>query len=100
VNKYLVFVLGENFLLDFEQGPRRVGFYTTRYVEARDEEQAEQEAVRLIREDEHLRALMLNGPDDSPMLYAERIEQADSLEDARGYTYFPMEDPSSDRGLS
>ena len=100
MNKYRVLILGENFLLNLGEGPRRMGFYTTRYVEARSEADAEHAAVGLVRDDEDLPAVMLNEPDDSPMLYVEKIERVDTLADARGFTYFPMEDPSPDRGLS
>ena len=100
MNKYRVFILGENFLLDLGEGPRPMGFYTTRYVEAGNEEGAEQAAVEVVREDEHLCSLTLNEPDDSPMLYVQEIERVDSLQSVRGFTFFPMEDPSLDRGLS
>ena len=54
----------------------------------------------MVREDEDLLAITLNEPEDSPVLYVEEVEQVDSLENMRGYTYFPMEDPSLDCGLS
>ena len=41
MKKFRVFVRGENFLINLDGVNQKLGFYTTRYVEAEDEEAAE-----------------------------------------------------------
>jgi hypothetical protein len=45
---------------------KRTGFYTTRFVEAQDAEQAEFIAVGLIKNDPKLSDIVLNKGGDSP----------------------------------
>ena len=53
---YRVMIRGENFFLDLNEGVKRYGFYTPRFVEAHDPEDAERQAVERIRNDAELRA--------------------------------------------
>jgi hypothetical protein len=57
---------------------KRCGFYTTRYVEAGNRDQAEQRAVDVFRDEGRLRGLVLNDPSDPPMLFADEIGEIDS----------------------
>lgn len=41
MKKYRVFVRGENFLMNVDSVNQMLGFYTTRFVEAEDEQAAE-----------------------------------------------------------
>jgi hypothetical protein len=54
---FQVMLQGRNFLLDLEGQARRYGFYTTRFVEAEDEAEAERAAVALVRDDPELRGI-------------------------------------------
>jgi hypothetical protein len=56
------------------------GFYTNRFVEANDLEDAEIKAVQLIRKREDAKTAILNKPDDPPMLYAEEIVEIENFD--------------------
>jgi hypothetical protein len=73
-----VLLNGENFLLNFDGRPQKMGFYVTRFVDAADADDAENAAVALLREDALLKGLVLNGRDDPPMLYAEEVEELEA----------------------
>ena len=83
-------VNGRNFLLNLDGGPRKLGFYAARFVEARDAEGAEHAAVDLIRGDAALRGNVLNSRDDPPMLYAEEIEEVggSGADDGGGFSWY------------
>lgn len=72
-----------------------MGFYTTRFVKAIDEESAEIEAVNLIKQDESLRKITKNKRwQPEPMIYLdeiERIEESD-IEEQHGYVWFDMKE--------
>ena len=93
--RYSVSIRGVNFLVRTDGEPKRLGFHTTRYVEAPDRAAAEDAAVTMLRGTESLREIVLNGRNDPPMLYAEEINELDPAFDdpARpqpGLTWFPM----------
>ena len=75
MSKYRVLLNGQNFLLNFDGLPQKLGFYVTRFVDAADDEEAEKAAVALLRDDASLKGLVLNGRDDPPMLYADEVEE-------------------------
>jgi hypothetical protein len=81
MKKFRVFLRGENFFLRLEGEARRYGFYTTRFVEAEDENAAEQRAIELLRQHGPLRDALLNDTNDPPMLFTEEIEELASFED-------------------
>ncbi len=73
-----------------EDGPKRMGFYTTRIIEAPDAEAAELAAVEMLRGDERLRG-NVNDPSDSPVLHAEEVSEiadADPSLPNAGYAFF------------
>lgn len=80
MRKYRVLLRGENFFLRVSEEVKRMGFYTTRFIEATDEGQAEQQAVELLRGDEKLKNAILNDRSDPPMLFAEEIEEIGTFE--------------------
>jgi hypothetical protein len=92
MSKYRVLINGENFLLNSEGRPQKLGFYVTRFVDARDAEDAENAAVALIREDVALQGLVLNNRDDPPMLYAEEVEELEAYDSKEnvdtGFSWF------------
>ncbi|HEX6733126.1 MAG TPA: hypothetical protein VF074_24100 [Pyrinomonadaceae bacterium] len=80
MKKFRVFVRGENFLINLDRMNQKPGFYTTRFVEAEDEEAAEYAVMDLLRSDPKLVKAVLNEKSDPPMMYAEKIEELDSSE--------------------
>jgi hypothetical protein len=81
---------GLNFWLPIEGQPKRVGFYTTRFVKADDEDQAEMKAVKLLGDDPKLHGV-LNERGDPPEIIIEEIDQvsADKVAPAlQGYAFF------------
>ncbi len=91
MNIYRVLVNGENFLMTVDGKPEKLGFYTTRFVEASNETEAETAAVSALRQDEQLQGTVLNIADDPPLLYADEIEQVSALEKAQGFAFYPSE---------
>jgi len=91
---YRVKLAGENFRLTFEGKAMKLGFLTTRLVEAQDKTQAELSAVQLIREDPKL-AGVLNERADPPMIYCEGIEEIEPFDPTSavqlGFTFYPEE---------
>lgn len=72
---FALLLRGENFLIRMEEGvPERMGFYTTRYVRARNEEEAETRAVQMVRQAKSLRA-NIRTASLTPMIYVEIIER-------------------------
>lgn len=72
MTNYEVELNGQNYWLEVDGVPRRMGFYTLRYVEAVSPEDAARAAIRTLRSHESL-ANLLNEPSDSPKIYAEDV---------------------------
>ncbi len=92
---YRVVLLGENYLVRLDGKKKFYGFYTTRFVEAKDPDTAELKAVDLIRADESLTGLVKNKTwQKQPMIYLDEMyEIAEAgMEDQHGFAWFPMED--------
>lgn len=93
MKKFRVFVRGENFLINLDGVEQKVGFYTTRYAEAQDEEAAEYVVMDMLREDPKLAKGVLNDKSDPPMMYAEEVEEIESFEGLRlpgtGFVFYP-----------
>ena len=86
---------GENFLLDFVDEENKCGFFTTVWVEAKDSEEAELNAVAELRNHEDLKSGLLNKEDDSPMIYLEEMLQLETDSDIQqngGRTFFTDHD--------
>ena len=79
MKKYQLFLNGRNFLINMEGKPQRHGFYTTRWVEAENPDDAELKAVENIKADSELKKCVLNDKDDPPMIYLEEIYELDSF---------------------
>jgi len=89
--KFRVFLHGKNALIDTDGRPQRLGFFTTRIVEAPDKHDAELQAIRLLRSDDWLNRSLLNVGTDRFLLAAEEIEEAAPDEAATmGYSWYPM----------
>ena len=95
MKKYRVFVRGENFLMNCDGVNQIFGFYTTRFVEADDEEAAEYAVMDLLRGDPKLVGSVLNEDSDPPMMFAEEIEELESFKGfpvpGTGFTFYPAE---------
>lgn len=72
-------VEGINFLIQGENDIEKLGFFTTRFVEARDEQGAEKLAIDILRRE--LKPLVQNEESNSPMMFVETIEEIDSFPD-------------------
>ena len=74
----------------------KMGFYTTQYVEAENQGIAERKAVELIQNDEKLNQVVLNDPDNPPVLSAEKVLKLDSFEGVNhhgaGYSFYRYAD--------
>jgi hypothetical protein len=76
MKKYKVMLEGRNFLINYEGKIEKLGFLTTRFVEADDPKDAELKAVQLIKEDERLLAAVQNkNKENSPMIYLDSIDR-------------------------
>lgn len=94
--EWRVLLNGQNFLLESDGEPKRLGFYTTRFVEAQASEVAELAAVQMVREDSIFQRV-LNDPSDPPMIYAEEITEAvrrDPEYPNTGYSFYDEEKDS------
>lgn len=78
VKKFRVLVEGVNFLIEMDNELRKYGFYTTRFVTAEDEVQAEKLAVEMLRFE--LRNSVRNDKSDSPVMFVEEIEELKSFD--------------------
>jgi hypothetical protein len=95
MKKFRVLVRGENFLINIDDVEQKHGFYTTRYVEAQDEEAAEYAVMNMLRRDPKLAKGVFNDKSDPPMMYAEEVEEMDSLDrlpsTTTGFAFYPDE---------
>ena len=80
MKKYKALIRGENFLINFDGKKQRLGFYTTVFVEAENEDDAEQRSIGLLRTDSKLRESTLNRKADPPTMYVEEIEEVESFD--------------------
>lgn len=80
MKKYKLLVRGENFLMNVDGEDQKLGFYATAFVEALDEEAAEQKALDLLRSDQKLKQGAMNGGSDVPQLFVEEIQELASFE--------------------
>jgi hypothetical protein len=95
MKKFRVFVRGENFLINLDEVEQKIGFYTTRYVEAQNEEAAEYAVIDMLRGDPKLSKGVLNDETDPPIMYAEEVEEIDSFQGlplpGTGFAFYPDE---------
>ena len=96
MKKYRLLVRGENFLINLDDEDQRVGFYTTVFVEAKTEEEAELKAIELLRNDRKLLDGVRNPQSDSPMMFVDEIDELDSFKGLNlprtGFAFFPQEE--------
>lgn len=93
--RFRVMLNGQNFLLAREQGAVRMGFFTSRFVEAATPDEAQVLAVQTIRDDPKFAGIVLNDEADPPTILAKEIQEVET--DAtevgadypnQGYTFY------------
>ena len=86
MKKFRVFLSGRNFWWDFAgEGPKRMGWFTTRWVEAADREEAAKVAVEALRSEPKMVerfGILRNDPADPPVIVADEIEEVPSFDEA------------------
>ena len=97
MGKYSVTINGQNFLVNLDGETRKLGFLTVRHVEAGSPEEAELAAVQMVRDDQELRAMVLNNRDDPPTMDVDEIVELKTFDGADSSTpgrawYDPAED--------
>ncbi|CAN7737048.1 hypothetical protein [Duganella sp. LjRoot269] len=94
--KYRVLLEGRNLLMEM-QGLERLGYFTTRYVEAADSEEAAEHAMDLVRKELISTGALLNALDDPPIVEVSEISRIESFNGIRvpgkGFTFFPEDAP-------
>jgi hypothetical protein len=91
---YRVLLQGENFLIRQKSKKQMMGFYTNRFVESDNPEQAELKAVSLIKVDKKLIQLVKNKSwQKQPMIYMEEIYELNQsdMENQQGYIWYLMD---------
>ena len=97
MKKYRVMVEGVNFLIGMEEGSSievgKYGFFTTRFVEALDADDAETKVIEMLRVE--LKTMVQNEKSDSPMMFVDEMEELETFGEfevpGRGFTWFPDE---------
>ncbi len=80
--------------MDVDGKSTRMGFFTTRFVQANNRDGAELLAVDLIRNDRWLRGAVSNPQTDPPRIFADEIEVfdgADVPDVGSGFSFYPMD---------
>jgi hypothetical protein len=81
MKKFKVFINGANFIFGQKNKEKnlREGFYTTRWVEANNSNEAEIMANELIWDE--LKLKVFNDPSDPPIMHVEEIEELEDFGD-------------------
>ena len=80
MKKYQALINGTNFYIEINGVLDKWGYYTNRYVEATNIEDAELMVMDLIRGIQDLRDGIRNNEDDMPRMHAEEIYEIESFE--------------------
>ena len=73
MKKYVCIIRGCNFLMELEEVPEKVCFFTSRTVKANSVQEAEEQVIEQMRDEAALVERTLNEPEDTPMLYVEEM---------------------------
>ena len=94
--KYGVLVEGNNYLIQTDGKPTKLGFFTHRFVEAAAPRFAAEIALDLVRDE--LKGTVLNDETDTPLLRVDEMKLMDTFEGClvpgRGFTFFSAEESS------
>jgi hypothetical protein len=98
MHQYKIEIEGRNYLIRFEAEIKRVGFFTTRWIDTSDPESAKIQAIELVQNE--LRDLILNERSNPPVLLVQRVSVVDASERSSskggGFTWY-LEDEKTDR---
>lgn len=98
--KYVFVINGKNFKMNFNAKIQRVGFRTTRRLEAKNVRAAEKAAHDMIKNE--LKRQILNERNDPPVLETETIHEVDSfsneLTQGKGFAWYVEEDEGKNPG--
>jgi len=75
MKRFVVTLQGENFLIDVNGEPRKIGFKAIRFVWANDPQHAEKIAVILIHKSPEIRGMVENSKSDPPRIHVVNIAQ-------------------------
>jgi hypothetical protein len=95
---FAVMLRGENFVIEVDEKPARLGFFTTRWVRAPTPEEAELAAVALVKNDQTLVTRVDRDAAVTPLLYAESIERRpwwQGFRSGSGYSFWCMDSEQS-----
>jgi hypothetical protein len=89
--RFRVFLHAKNALIQTNGYPKRLGFFTTRIVDAPNKKDAELLAIKLLESDSWLAESLLNTATDPFTLEAEEVEPARPGEqEMPGFSWYPM----------
>ena len=96
--KFRVLVNGKNFIIEMEgEGLQRMGFFTTRFVEASSPEHAENTAVDMIRT--KLSQAVKNLPEDPPLMFVDELEELSEFPSntkaGTGFSFYPDDEENN-----
>lgn len=90
---FRLFACGEDFPVIIDNNVEIVGFYTTRYVEAETQGEAETIASEMLFEDEDLQPPPGDWSDLRPRIMFEEVELVpEPLDIDDNFSFFPMDD--------
>jgi hypothetical protein len=82
VKKFLIRIHARNLLIAVEgRGNLKYGFYTNRFVEAKDESSAANVAIAEIQSKPSVRERIINPPNDPPRILVDNIIEVSPTED-------------------
>lgn len=87
-------IAGENFPGELVEDDKPIGFYTTRWVQAKSAEEAETIGLEMLRNDDSLQLPEGISPPANAKIFFEGIEEVrdtDVPPTQGGFTYFPMD---------
>lgn len=90
---FRLFACGEDFPVIIDNNVEVVGFYTTRYIEAETQGEAEALCSELLFDDEDLQPPPGDWSDIQPRIMFEEVTQvAEPVDIDDNFSFFPMED--------
>ena len=97
MKKYKILIEGRNFLINLDGQEKKVGFYTTRFIEAGEDKTAKQLVIDSTYHDLNLKREILNKNIDPPLINVESIEEVKDIDASlsTGFSFFLEEDNQS-----
>ena len=93
MKKYKALLQGENVIMEIDSQPAKCGFFATRYVEAKDPNEAETILAATLQNEAEFKQSALNDKADQPVIFLNRIIEVDSFDGiplpGTGFSFFP-----------